>query len=142
MTAISFRASTMERIIPSFFFTKKSSEGTCSCPKTHNLRVGELEKQFITLTRVSAQRGIPARRDGTLRLLEMQQLSRTPDHTRTSVSEHLGHVFRQNPTLGDPQFVEIASTQILATQKLGQGFLLREPYRWRSSTDTSENRRL
>ena len=98
-----------------FLHKEKSSEGTCSCPKAQHLRVGELVKQLSTLARVSAQRGIPLRRDGTLRLLEMQQLSRTPDFSGTRVTEHLGKrgahqvncVFRQDSTLGDPQLVEV-----------------------------------
>ena len=60
------------------------------------------------------RRIIPSiRRDGTLRLLDMQQLSRTSNHT-TRVTKYLGEggadqvnrIFRQNPTFSDPQLVE------------------------------------
>ena len=53
--------------------------------KSSSLRVCETARH--TGARLSAQRGIPVRCDGTLRLLETQQLSRTPDHTGTRVSE-------------------------------------------------------
>ena len=143
-------------------FWTKSSKGTSSCTKAQNLQVGKFVKKFNTLTRVSAQRGISIRRDGTFRLFEMQQLSRTTNHT-ARVTKYLGEggadqlnrIFRQNPTFSDPQLVEVVvremltlqSIQILATQKLSQGFLLGEPHRLRSKandlgTDTTRNRRL
>ena len=54
-----------------FLHKEEYSESTCSCPKAQNLQIGELVKQLDTLSLVSAQRGIPVRHDGTLRLLEM-----------------------------------------------------------------------
>ena len=123
----------MRRIISSSI--TKSSKGTSSCTKAQNLQVGKFVKKFNPLTWVSAQRGIPMRRGGTLKLLEMQQLSRTSNHT-ARVTKYLGEggadqvnrIFRQNPSFSDPRLVKVVvremlmlqSIQFLATQKLGQ----------------------
>ena len=48
-----------------FLHKEESSEGTCSCRKTQNLRVNKLVKKFITLVRIFTQRGIPVHRDSS-----------------------------------------------------------------------------
>ena len=112
--------------------SRKSSKSTCSCSKAQNFQIGEFVKQLGTLSRVVALRGIPVRRDGTLRLLEMYQLSRGPKHTGAGMSKYLGKrgahqvnfVFRQDITLGDSveivvrEMLRLQRVQILAVQKL------------------------
>ena len=58
--------------------------------------------------------------NGVMGLLEMQQLSRAPDHG-TRMTEHLGErgahqvncVFRQDTALFDPQLVEVVVREVL-----------------------------
>ena len=51
--------------------------------------IDELMKQLDTLALVTAQPGIPVLGDGTLGLLEMQQLSRAPKHAEAGMKDRL-----------------------------------------------------